>query len=129
MSNCYQRITANISIPCSPLLYDRLQDAWNKMLVEVGNQDREDAGFDLELHGGQLYIYAEEFGNPDQLSKKVLCVIGDIITRAGLPHLEFGAAYYDDKPRPHTCGGFRFRIHRDGSIEYAKVTWKRSEKQ
>ena len=130
MSNCYQLVAACIGVPCSPLLYDKLRAAWDTAAEEgMDDSEYEDSGFDIEYSGGEMYMYAEDFGNPDAIPAKVLEVLGEIITNAGLPHLEFGAAYYDDKRRPNSCGGFRFKIHRDGSLEYAQVSWKKGEKQ
>lgn len=125
MSNCYQLVTANMAVKCSPQLHEELEDALDTAAANgLDDPDYNDSGFDFEVAGGELYIYASEFGNPDDIPAEVLAVVGKILTAAKLPYLEFGAAYYEDKRRPESCGGFKFRIHADGSIEYAKITWE-----
>jgi hypothetical protein len=50
-------------------------------------------------------------------------MIGTLIARAGMPHVEFGVALTCDKLRPGSHGGGAFRILPNGLIVYPEITW------
>lgn len=136
MSNYYQQITAVDSIECCEADFERLQSALNDDVAERLRELEGDHGFEFSYEPtgaksyrrGFLYIYAPDFGNVDIIPEAALGVIGEIIAAAGMEYLEFGAASYCDKCCPDSAGGFRFRIHKTGYVEYAKTVWEGEQK-
>ena len=122
MSNCHCIITAGKCVPCSQEEFDRL-DAILKTAADDNYH-----GFDTEFDGGgDLYLYADDNGSESDLPRKFLKELGELIAAADMPYLQFGAAMYDDKPRPDSSGGYSFRIMPDGSLTYPAMTWEPDE--
>ncbi len=125
MSQSYTQIAATTAFPCSDSDYRKI----NKAMIGKAREDGFDHGVRCEFHTpprakiGQLYIYADECGDPDQLTDECLSAIASALKKAKLPFLEFGVAYYDDKCRPESCGGYRFRIMADGTIVNQNTSW------
>jgi len=106
-------------VPCNKEDYEQVKEVLEK----------ERCGFEAALHESQhsptgwlLYLYAEQSFVLEEM-KQSLPMIGEIIKRAGLPHLEFGYAHYGSKPRANTAHGGRFRIYPDGTVRIAEFYW------
>ena len=124
MSNSYTRVTAEESIACSDELYAQLQRVLESDAEKRRSTDGCDDGFEwTRTKDGYLYAYAPDSGDPDAWSEELLDVLGAIITAAELTHWEFGVAYWDDKCRPDSAGGYKFRIMADGSLVFGVTEW------
>jgi hypothetical protein len=112
-------MTAVESIPCTEKDVDAL--------CEQVNRDEEDgevsSGMGFEYSDG-LYIFAEEFGSPEELSETARKMIGALLKKAGKSFIQIGFAEYCDKLREDSAGGGAVRIYANGSVKYAKLVWK-----
>lgn len=121
MSNCYQVVAARDSIPCSQELWLDLQELLDKVASEsFETVDYEDHGLTFTWNSGFLYAFAEDWGNLDALPQSVLEKIAGILGCTDLDYWQFGVAYYSDKLRPDSCGGFDVRITKDGTIQHTR---------
>ena len=125
MPNYNTIITPEAGLPCTKdeadAIGERLRQAW---------EDGEDRfhGFTTSYEDGQLYLEAEESGTPGELPDDVLTQIGGLITRAGLPYLEFGSAFTCSRLVPGSHGGTAFRIYPDGSLVARVEVWPGEQK-
>ena len=132
MANSYAILTANETVKCSQADYDRLVEQLEKEASEelFRNEDFDDpSGVDFEYYkdDGDLYIYSDEGGaSPENISKELLTIIGEIVGKAGLPYLECGIAYYCDKARPGSAGGSAVRFYPDGELVFGKFLFEKS---
>jgi len=88
----------------------------------------EDHGFEVRLVGDGALILAEAAGSEEVLPPRFLTLLGQVLSEAGLPHLEFGAAMICSKMLPDSHGGYSFRITSSGRLVRPKLDWSQPEK-
>lgn len=139
MANCYGLVSAEEVVKCSKKDFDALK---KQLCEDNDNEQRENSGFDVEFYEGEngyvrngalpkgngktgeMYMFAEEYGDPGCLSEVFLKKLGKLIKKAGKEYLEFGTAYYCDKLRVGSCGGGAFRVYADGKLVHAKMLFE-----
>jgi hypothetical protein len=121
MANNYSQAVATNTIPCSRELYQELEGVLEEEVEDL----EEEHGFEVDLEEGQLHMFtrSECSWEVHALPLRAREIMGRILEAAQLPWWEFGYHFYCDKARPGEFGGGRFRIHRDGSIEFAGMSW------
>jgi hypothetical protein len=131
MSQSYKIVGSVEDLRCSKKDFDALKKAWNDAMD--GQDDDgfavDSDGFDVDLLNvegkfGNLYIYADEFGDEGAIPEKILKNIGGIIDKAGLPYLTFGYAIHNSRNLPGSAGGGEFRLYPDGKIKEPKISWE-----
>lgn len=128
MANNDCQCTAYDSLACSRKDADDLAE-----LLEENPEVDEYHGFCLEIDDTDsenisVYLYAEDFGATESLSKQFLDKLGQIIAANNLPYLEFGYAFTCSRLRPGEFGGGTFRVYTDGKLEYPVTTFPRDIK-
>jgi len=128
MSNSYSIFTAATPVPCLPIELEQLQE----MLRRAEEDEDHCHGFTIDNSAGPksthlelegAYLYAEENGTVDELPADFLLLLGQLMTRAGMPWLELGCAQTCSRLIPGTHGGLFLRLHPDGAIEQPWVLW------
>jgi hypothetical protein len=120
MPSYYTIVTPQQGLPCSAEEARRVQQLLDRM-----NEDEDHHGFEF-VHSdedGLGYLQAEECGDWDSLPADALAAIGELISRAGLAHLECGAALTCSRMLPGTHTGSAFRILPSGQIVYPEIMW------
>lgn len=119
MANNYRQCAATEELKCSKAEAQELAN-----LLESGDENLEDAGFDFEYDGTSLYLYAEEFGDENCLPQDFRTKLGELISKNGVDYLEVGYAFTCSKMRMGEFGGGTFRIMSDGSLVYPTIVWE-----
>lgn len=123
MANNYTQHAANQTLIGCKETYD---------ILLKGLEEDEDQyhGFSLDFYpiaddpnSGEIYLYAEEVGNPDDLPQSFLELLGGLIENNKLQYLEIGFACTCDKMRVGEFGGGSYRINTKGDIVYPETKW------
>ena len=130
MSNCYTDITATESIKATT---EEAAAIFRALLGEtqpekddrdVASGTHEDSAFAAEYYpDGDLYFFAEDNGDIDQIPDDAIKVVGSILHRLQKPYLEFGYAFRSDRHTPGSHGGGTFRITDQGTLVHPAVLW------
>ena len=101
------------------------KEEFNILKIRLEEEQEEAHGFTIEFWGevDEIYLFAEENGDWNNLPKGFLEDFGQLIARNELKYLEFGAAFTASKMAPGSRGGTSFRIHTDGSIGEPSLVW------
>jgi hypothetical protein len=120
--NCYTQITAEGSV--KEVSINNFEDLKEKL---------ENTGLDAELWNrkgigkntkGEIYFFGEEYFDEETFIENGCPeAIGEILTKAKLPHLDFGVSFYGDKARPNSDGGGKFRIYADGHLAWGEMNF------
>jgi hypothetical protein len=122
MANSYTQCTAEHSVICSKEDFLALLEAYD---THEQNDLFPSFTLDYDENDGEVYFYtADDSSDPDQLNRHFLTKFGEIIGKAGLPHLEVGVAYTCDKFRENSHRGTAFRIYPNGDLKWAKLVWE-----
>jgi hypothetical protein len=138
--NYYTDITAEKALKCS------LEEALELMKLLTPNEPTKvDGGEALTAtHGDsclsaeyypkeqEIYFFAENYGDSSAIPDEFIARLGALLTKLGLPHLEFGVAFTGDRHDPGSHGGTCFRISAEGRMVEPKLAWpkpKPSRKQ
>ena len=119
MANYNTIVTPEKELPCTQEQADTINailDAWSA-------NDDEFHGFTFTFESGAGYLEAEENGSWCDLPEAALVAIGKLISVAGLPYLEFGAAFTASRMIVGSHGGTAFRIYPDGTVVDRIETW------
>jgi hypothetical protein len=116
--NYYTLVTPERGVPCSQAEADALAT-----ILRESPDDDGQHGFTVDYEGGEVYPVAEEVGEWTALPAVFLTRLGALIARAGLPYLEFGAAFTAGRLVAGAHGGTAFRIYPDGSLVNRVETW------
>jgi hypothetical protein len=118
VANYYATVTTDKGLKASRDEYNALKAA-----LEVAKDDGECSGFEVEYYDGEVYVFAPESGDWEELPRDFLALLGALIAKNGLEFLEFGAAFTCDKPRIGSHGGTYFRVRSNGSLWEPTLTW------
>jgi hypothetical protein len=118
MANYYATVTAEKGLKANRDEYNALKAA-----LERANQDDECKGFEVEYYDGEVYVFAPENGDWEELPRNFLVLLGSLIAKNGLEYLEFGAAFTCARPGMGSHSGTYFRVRRNGSLWEPKLTW------
>lgn len=129
MANYYTIVTPNQALPCTA------EEANAIRLALLDGYDCHGFTFnyfpplrDEPFAGvGEGVLCAEEMADLSELPDDALAMIGDLITRVGLPWLQFGVAHTCSKVRVGSHGGTSFRILASGTIEEPALIWPSGE--
>lgn len=128
MSNYYTVACANDTFPCTASEAKELND----LLAEpLADEEAEKSGMRVEYDPASKSGYlvtADASANPEALPEKFLKALGKILKRERWPYLEVGVAFTCDSYRPGSHGGDAFRIHHDGTREWAQLLWASDKK-
>lgn len=116
--NYYTMMSSDRSLPCTKQEFEEI-----KALLDANNESDEPCGIDCEYDGGEVYVFGEECAQPGLLPDGVTTILAKLLKRAGVPYLEFGLAFYGDRPAADSCGGTRCRLIATGQIVDPKMTW------
>lgn len=109
-------VTPEVGLTCTAEEADEICD-----LLAESEDDLH--GFTFVFQDGQGYLEAEEVGTWSALPQAVLQKVAALLVRAGLPYLEFGAAFTAGRLVPGSHGGTAFRLMADGGIVERIETW------
>ena len=125
--NYYSPCTAEAVLAATPAEIDLL---CKSLLPEPGEHPEHGLQYEVERYarkpGGAvtgIYFFADESVTPEELPETFTNLVGAVLRRLRLPHLEFGVAYYADRRAPGACGGAAFRILASGELEYRETYW------
>lgn len=116
--NYYSSCSNTVNLKCSKEQYLQLQ----KLLSQ--NKDNHNFSIEYDNKEKDIHIYADENFDNHELPYDFLIRIGSIIKNNKLKFLEFGWAFYGDKPAVGAFNGGSFRITNSGRIVYPTITWK-----
>ncbi len=130
MSNSYSQHAMEFPLKGDFIEFEKL-----KALLDSDREKEENAnrshGFEIEFIKdndletiGEIHLYAEHFGDVDDLPSSFRKALGKLIKKNGLPWLQFGYACYADKMRPSEFGGGDYRIDTKGNIIYPLIIWE-----
>lgn len=115
----FERITAESTLKATEDEYESLRLA----LHEFG-----DSGFEIDFDGEEVFIFAPtapvDFERDKLPSRSFLSRLGALIAKNGPEFLEFAVAWWiDDPSEPRGGGATHFRVMRDGSVRFPKLSW------
>jgi len=122
MANNYSQVAAVTTLVCT----EEEATIIKELLAKSEEEGDTYHGFTTEFSRGELYLFAEESGTPEELPEEALEFIGKLITKNNLPYLEFGYAFTCSKMRPGEFGGGQFRIYPSGVIVWPGIVWPES---
>lgn len=120
MSQDYLVVGNVEDLKCSKEDADALRELWNAKSEEADYSD----GFDMQMMGEHLYIFADEFGDIESVPVEVRNKIGEIVSKGGLEYLTFAFASYNSRNLQGTQGGGTFRLYKDGTIRYPQIKYE-----
>lgn len=82
---------------------------------------------EFDTRDNEIYFFAEDYGNVDEIPHEFLTELGRILTRLNKPYIEFGVAFHASKAYPGSSGGTAFRITKDGEVIEPEVVWPGEE--
>ena len=86
--------------------------------------EKDNCGLIAEYELGLLFIKGtREDLDEENLSQESVNAIADALKERELEYLEIGSAYFDKRMKEASCGGYSFRITKDGNLDYPKVDW------
>ena len=111
-------VTPEVGLPCTADEAVTIQ-----RFLKPRRSGNDEHGFQFTYMNGMGYLEAEQSGQWEAIPIRALVAIGALIKKAGLPHLECGAAFTAERLMPGSTGGTAFRILPSGRIVQRVETW------
>lgn len=125
MSNYYTEMTATETIHATKNDFEEISKipGFDKTNNTTLKHDTSCISVEFVEKEQQIYLYAEESFDSNEIPDLFIKLIGEILKKQGKKHLECGISFHGDKPCPNSHGGTAIRFLANGTIINPITTW------
>jgi hypothetical protein len=120
MANNYSKMSCDRTIPCTQEEYQKIFD-----LLEQNKDANEPCGIGCEFDpkDKDLYLFADEYADPECLPAEVVELVGSLLKKAGMRFVTLQCCFTSDRVSISSQGGQYFRITDKGKLVTPKLLW------